>query len=227
MTCAASANDAGRASNGVRGPRRRFPTPSPYEQILAATAKVVAAEGYEQAKIESICALVGISTERFREEVKSKQEAVLRAVDAYTDRVIGDCKAAFEEATNWPQAVWAVSTVFTDWAACEPCFARLWIVEMAGAGEPAQKLMGELLDTFSMFLEPGFEQLGRKGVEKGSLGEKIGERLLALLHEHIVGHSAKTLPRVAPDLTRIALTPFIGEAETERLVAERLAEEQQ
>jgi AcrR family transcriptional regulator len=225
MTCAASAHHAGRASDGVRGPRRRFRTPSPYEQILAATAKVVATEGYEQASVESICALIDIPTERFEEEVESKQQAVLRAVDEFADRVIGDCKLAFEKATSWPDAVWAVSTTFTDWGACEPCFARLGIVEIRGVGESGQRLIGELLETFAMFLDPGYEQFADKGLKKGSLDTQMGERLLALLTEHIQRHSAKTLPRIAPELTHIALAPFIGDAEAQRFVAKRLAEE--
>lgn len=227
MMCPASANDAGQASNGIRGSRRHFRTPSSHEQILAATAKAVAIEGYEQASVESICALSGIPTELFRAHFKSKREAVLKAVDEFADRVIGDCKVAFEKANGWPEQVWAVSTVFTDWGACEPYFARLGIVEMEGAGKPAKKLKDELLDTFAMFLDPGYEQLADKGLKKGSLDKQIGAQLDALLSEHIQRHSATTLPSIAPDLTRVALAPFIGEQDAERFVEERLAEEQQ
>lgn len=185
----------------------------------------MAEEGYERASVKSICASYGISTALFQAHFASKQEAVLRTVEEFADRVIGDCKVAFEQAKSWPEGVWAVSTVFTDWGACEPCFARLGIVEMGGAGKPAQKLMGELLDTFAMFLDPGYDQFAYKGLKKGSLDEEIGDRLNAVLSEHIQRHSAQTLPRIAPNLTRTALAPFIGEAEAERFVEERLAEE--
>lgn len=227
MACPPTADDAGQASNGIRGLRRRFRTPSLNEQILAATAQVVAEEGYERASVESICTFLEILPEDFHAHFESKQAAVLCAVEEFADRVIGDCTRAAAKAESWPEEIWAASTVFTDWGACEPCFARLGIVEMAGAGRPAQVLMGELLETFAMFLRPGYEQSAHKGLEKGSLDGEIGERLNALLSEHIQRHSAKTLPRIAPDLTRIALAPFIGGGEAKRFVEERLAEEQQ
>ncbi len=193
--------------------------------MLAATAQVVAEEGYEQAGVESICAPLGISTELFQEHFTSKQKAVLDAVDEFSDRVIRDCKVAFEQAESWPMGIWAVSTVFTDWGACEPHFARLALVEMGGAGEPAQELLGELLHTFAMFLDPGYEQFAEKGLTKGSLDEEIGNRLNAFLSEHVQRHSAETLPRIAPDLTRMALEPFIGSEAAERFVAEKVAAE--
>lgn len=197
------------------------------EQILAATARIVAEEGYERANVESICALIDLPTARFHEHFESKREAVLRAVEEFADRVIGDCSDAAAAANSWPEEVWAMSTVLTDWGACEPYFARLWFVEMAGAGEPARKLMGELLDTLAMFLDPGYERLADTGLKHGSLDEQIGDRLNAVLSNHIQRRSARTLPRIAPDFTRIALTPFIGDAEAERFVAERLAEERE
>jgi AcrR family transcriptional regulator len=238
MPSAASAHDAERASSDLRSKRRRFRTPSLHEQILAATANVVAAEGYEQASVEAICALVGIPPQRFFEHFESKRAAVIVAVEEFADRVIGDCRDAAVAAKSWPEGIWAASTVFTDWGACEPCFARLGIVEIAGAGRPGQVLMGELLTAFATFLHPSSSEthaerelkMGMEmemGMGMDSRDKEIGERLLALLHEHIVRYSAKTLQRIAPDLTRIALAPFIGDAEAERFVAKRLAEERQ
>lgn len=175
--------------------------------------------------MESICTFLEILPEHFHAHFESKQAAVLCAVEEFADRVIGDCTRAAAAAESWPQEIWAASTVFTDWGACEPCFARLGIVEMAGAGRPAQVLMGELLETFAMFLRPGYEQSANEELKMGSLDKQIGERLNAMLSEHIRRHSAKTLPRIAPNLTRAALAPFIGSAKAERFVEDRLAEE--
>jgi AcrR family transcriptional regulator len=231
----ASSGDGGQSSDGVRGPRRRFQAPSPYVQIYAAIATAIARRGYKKATVKWICSLAGIPIELFQAHFKSKQQAVLETVEEFADRVIGDCTVAFEKAAdnNWPWQIWAVSTVLTDWGACEPYLAYLAIVGMRDAGKPAQELMDELLDTFARFLQPGYEQFASKGLKQGSLDKEIGGQLLALLREHLQRrprHSrspARTLPSIAPDLARIALAPFIGEAEAERFVAERLAEEQQ
>jgi AcrR family transcriptional regulator len=231
VVCPPSADDGGQASNGIRGPRRRFRTPNLQEQILAATAQVVAEEGYEQATVESICAPLGIPTDLFQAHFKSKQEAVLSAVEAVVDYVMPDCQKAFVAAKSepkgvwsWPEGVWAATKVFTDWAACEPSFACLGIVELPRAGLQGEKLTLDLIDTFALFLAPGYELLGEQSAI-GSLDAEVGEQLLQTLRTQIERDSPQSLPGIAPELARIALAPFVGAAAAERFVAEKVAAE--
>lgn len=211
---------------GIRGRRRRFPTPNAHERIHAATAAVVAAEGYERATVEAICAAAEISTQSFAEHFRGKLEATLSAVESAADHVMADCRAAFASAPGWPEAVWAATGVFTDWAACEPAFARLALVEMPKAGRPAQELMRSLIDAFALFLAPGYRLAGGLAIPPGSLDAAIGEAELALLREHVLRESPETLPAIAPELASAALAPFLGARGAQRFVAERVAAEQ-
>jgi AcrR family transcriptional regulator len=226
------------ASSGTCGVPRRFPTPNVHEQIHAATAKAVAESGCEAASVEAICALAEIPPSRFREHFAGKLEAVLSAVEAVADHVMADCQYAFvaaesaEGAWSWPEGVWAVVRTFTDWAACEPSFARLAIVELPNAGPQGEELMRELIDAFALFLAPGYSLLGERAAAIGedapaigSLDAEVGAKLLQRLQEHIERDSPQTLPSIVPDLVQIALAAFIGAAAAERFVAERLAAE--
>lgn len=204
---------------------RRFPTPNIHERIHAATASVVAAKGYRQASVEEICVAAEVSVETFHEHFPGKLEAVLSAVETAADYVMADCRAAFAAAGDWPEAVWAATVVFTDWAACEPAFAELALIAMMKAGPPAQELMDSLIDAFALFLSPGYRLAGAQALQAGSLDADIGAELLALLRAQVLQESARTMPAIAPELARTALAPFISPATAERVVAEQLAAE--
>jgi AcrR family transcriptional regulator len=197
---------------GAAGRPRRFPTPNLHERIHAATAAEVAASGYEQARVESICATAEISADAFHGHFPGKLEAVLSAAEAIADHTMADCRAAFAAAQSWPEAVWAASTVFMEWGASEPAFSRLVFVEMLKAGPQAVELMDSLIDAFALFLAPGYRIVGERAIPAGSLDVQVGNELLALLREHVLRESPQTLPTIAPELTRVALAPFLGEA---------------
>jgi AcrR family transcriptional regulator len=214
------------ALGGAAGRSRRFPTPNVHERIHAATAAEVAAVGYEQARIEAICAIAEISVETFHEHFPGKLEAVLCATEAIADHTMADCRAAFAAAHSWPEAVWAASKVFTEWGASEPAFARLAFVEMPKAGPPAVELMDSLIDAFALFLAPGYRVADERAIPAGSLDAEIGNDLLALLRERVLHESPHdTLLTITPELTRAALAPFLGEAAAARFVQRMAAEE--
>lgn len=219
---------AGDASDCLRGARRRFPTPNAHERIHAATAAAVLAAGdYRQTSIEAICAIAEVSAATFEEHFPDKLAAALSAVETFADHVMADCHAAYAAAEDWPEAIWAVMAVATDWGASEPAFARLALVEIATAGAPAQELTDSLLDAFCLFLAPGYELDPQHRLPAGSLDEEIGAQVLALLRGQAQRESPQSLPKIVSALTHVALDPFIGRGATERLVVRQLAAEQE
>jgi AcrR family transcriptional regulator len=210
---------------GVRGRLRRFPTPNEHERIHAAAASVIVAKGYGEARIEEICVAAEVSAEAFHEHFPGKLEAVLSAVETAADCVMADCQAAVARASTWPEQVWAATVVFTDWAACEPAFAELALIEMMKAGPPAQELMDSLVDAFALFLAPGYSLAGERTLQPGSLDAAIGAALLALLRAHVLHESPRTMPAIAPELACAALAPFLGAAAAADFVAKQLAAE--
>jgi AcrR family transcriptional regulator len=198
---------------------RRFLTPNVHERIHAATAAVVARAGYEQASVKEICRLADVSPETFAEHFADKRQAVLSAVEAAADSVMGACHAAVAGARSWPEAVWLAALAFTDWGASEPDFCSLALIELVKAGPQADELLCSLVDAFCLFLAPGYELAGGS-LPAGSLDAAIGADLLALLRKHMRKDCAQTLPQLAPTLVRVALAPFLGAAEAQRFVAE-------
>ncbi len=211
------------AHGGIRGKPRCFPTPNVHERIHAATAAAVTASGYAQASVEEICAGAEVTPAIFHEHFRGKPEAALSAVEALFDHIMADCWAAAEARIDWPESVWAVLATLTDWCASEPSFARLALVEMFEAGQPARDLMDSLMDAFCVFLAPGYELVDVSRHPVGSLDAAVGSEIFAMLRERLVHSSARTLPAIVPELTRSALAPFLGSTEAELFVAAKVA----
>jgi AcrR family transcriptional regulator len=183
-----------------------------HQRIQAAVALVVAAHGYEATTVQDICAQAHISTRTFYEHFSGKQEAALSTLEAGVDLAMADCRAAFQAAPTWPEAIWAAFEVYTDWFAGEPAFARLAVVEMLTAGQPALELMQSLMDAFAMFLKPGYAFAPEGGPSQAVVDETVANAVFGLLHEHLVRESAETVPRILPEIVRTVLAPFLGVA---------------
>lgn len=204
----------------IRRATPRFVVHNTHEQIQAATVRAVAAKGYQATSVRDICVEAQISARKFHEHFTSKEEAVLTAVEAGVDQVMGACHDIADSAFSWPDAVWDGLEDFIEWMVCEPAFARTTIVELLAIGPPAIELLRSLMDAFAIFLKPGYELVDTP--EPGLLDEAITGHVFELLHTHLSHDSVETIRSIHPELVRITLTPFLGPDATESYIASRL-----
>lgn len=207
-------------SSGPSGSSRRFPRRTATERIQAATATAIAATGYEQTTVEAIRSIAEVSPEVFDECFSDKAKEAVLAVEAASDQAMGECRLLAAAASSWPESIWAVLTVLTDWGVCEPAFAQLALVEVAKAGPEAVELMDSLIDTFGLFLSGGYRHARPQPLPVGSLDFEIGAEALAVAHRHVLYESPETLPTIRSELAKVVLSPFLGADEAERLIAE-------
>jgi AcrR family transcriptional regulator len=212
---------SGPRSEGIR--RRALMMRNPHERIEAATARAIAAHGYEATTVEEICGEAQISRETFHEHFKNKQEAAMSALETSADQVMTDLREIFKATATWPEAIWESIGAVLEWMVHEPAFARLALVEMLSAGEPALELMQSLMDAFAMFLEPGYEMLLEKTSSKRLVDETVANAIFGLLHEHIVREGTEALPDLRPEMVRTILTPFLGAEKAAAFVSARSA----
>lgn len=206
-------------------PRRMFVAHNVHERIQKATARAVSTHGFADTTVQDICAEAQVSTEVFHEHFSSTQEATVSALEAGVDRVMQDLRETFNTAPDWPEAIWRTFSAYLEWFANEPAFGRLAVVEIMAAGEPALELMQSLMDTFAMFLEPGYELAPTKAPSRGLIDETVGNNVFGMLHEHITRESSETAPVLLPEMVRKVLTPFIGAEAATKFVAERRAKQ--
>jgi AcrR family transcriptional regulator len=202
-----------------------------HERIQIAVAQTIATRGYESTSVHDICAAAHISSRIFYEHFAGKQDAALSTLEAGMDRVMADCRAVFRAAPNWPEAIWATFEVYAEWIAGEPAFARLALVELFAAGEPALELLQSLMDALAIFLKPGYVFLKSEHDRATTdaspqrsqqlLDEMVGNAVFGLLHAHITRESPETVAKIVPELVRQILTPFLGAQEAAEAIERR------
>jgi AcrR family transcriptional regulator len=198
---------------------RRFVVHNTHEQIQLAAMRVVAAKGYHATSVRDICAEAHMSARSFHEHFASTEEAVLTAVEAGVDQVMGACRLAIADTPSWPDRVWEGLENIIDWIIAEPAFARTSIVELLAVGPAAIELLRSLMDSFALGLAPGYELIDTP--QAGLLDEPITGRVFELLHTHLTHNSSESVRSLQPELVRTTLTPFLGPQATEELIARR------
>jgi AcrR family transcriptional regulator len=204
----------------VPNPSYRFVPHNEHERVQVAVAQTIATLGYEAATVGDICATGGFSAQTFQEHFPGKREAVIDTLEASADRRMTSCREAFETFSTWPESIWATLQAHTDWMAANPSFARLGLVEILAMGPLGQALLLSLLDTFAIFLAPGYDLAPPGTPEARVLDEEVAGGVFKLMHRHVMRDCPETLPTLMPQMGLVVLTPFLGAERAAAFVAE-------
>jgi AcrR family transcriptional regulator len=182
-------------------------TLSQRERIVRAAAKVVVERGYESLSIPAISAAAGTSNQTFYENFNGKREAFIAAYDIVCEKAFRVAAEAFESGTDGPEAVGTALRALAEYIAEERTYARLAFVEMMAAGPLALDRNEEMMTRVLSF----FELEGAKGLG-GKVPRVVLEATAAgvwfVVQREIASDRDKALPGTAPELARLALTPF-------------------
>lgn len=182
-------------------------TLSQRERIIRAAAKVVVERGYESLSIPAISAAAGTSNQTFYENFNGKREAFIAAYDIVCEKALRVAAEAFESGADGPEAVGTSLRALAEYIAQERTYARLAFVEMMAAGPLAldrnEEMMTRVLSFFELDVAKG---LGGK-VPRVVL-EATAAGLWFVVQREIAADRDKALPSTAPELARLALTPF-------------------
>ncbi len=123
---------------------------------------------------------------------------------------------------SWAQAVHAALGGLLDYLARSP-FTRACFVDELHAGVAALERRDRALDRFADFLEPGYSQ-SPQGSEalSGVVSEAVSGGVYELIRRRVAEGRIASLPAALPEVTVLALAPFVGPEEAERLAARPL-----
>lgn len=189
------------------------------ERLLAAVAQLVAEHGYAGTTIRQIADTASVSRRTVYEQFTGKEDVFATAyvaLDDHLGRLMADAAEAEEE---WPERVGAAFAALIRFLSSSPNFARLYLIEVAAAGEPLvaarEKAAGRLVD----LLAPGREYAqGREPAE--GIEEALAGGIIVLLTRRVVAGEASQLTDFTPAVIEFALTPYLG-VEAARGVAAR------
>jgi AcrR family transcriptional regulator len=179
-------------------------------RLINATAEVTAARGYQHATAGAIVATARVAKPVFYQHFSGKQAATLEAQEVATQYVLARCQRAYFSADEWPQRIWRLLATLVALVSANPAMSNLCLVESYRAGVAAIRRAEEVARSFTIFLEEGFHY----GTDGGSLPRLVPQAVVGAISEILqrcaIARDWAEIPRCLPQLTYIALAPFVG-----------------
>lgn len=191
------------------------------ERIMRAVAALSCERGYASLTMPAITARAGVSNQTFYEHFKNKHEAFMACYDRVSRRAIGATLHSFQAAPDWPRAIRASLRTLLGIVAAEPQFARLALFEVLAAGRSARRSAEARMEAYSAVLDPGFH-LRADGPPR-VVGALIAGGVWGVVQSHVLHGRARRLPELTPQLTYLALAPFVGAEHAARVALEEPA----
>ncbi len=176
---------------GRHGLPREFVAHNQRERLIAGLAEAVAENGYAGTTIAHITRHAAVSRRTFYEHFNSKDECFVAAYDTVMTEFSERIEDAFQQESEWPQAVRAGLAAMLSFLAAEPNLARLSMVEALVAGP----VVVERYDAAIRGLVP-------------------------LISRRIIAGRTEELEQLLPDLVEFTLTPYLGTAEAAKIARE-------
>jgi AcrR family transcriptional regulator len=192
----------------VAAPSAAAPAGGHRERIMRAVAAISCEEGYSALRMPSIARRAGVSNQTFYEHFQNKHEAFLACYDRSSRRVLAALLQSFQAAPDWPHAVRASLATLLAHIAAEPEFARLGLFEILAAGADARRRADDRAAALTAMLTPG-APLDTPAPPR-LLGALVAAGIWGVIQHHIVHGRTSRLPELTPQLTYMALAPFVG-----------------
>jgi AcrR family transcriptional regulator len=179
-------------------------------RMLEAMTRVVVRKGYVHTTVADVVELAGVSRRTFYEQFTDKEACFLAAYDTAASAVLDDVAAAVRAhpGGGWRDRLRRALEAYTAVLAAEPEVARLFLVDVLGAGTPAVDLRRTVLDRFveqyrAMRTAAAGEDPELAEVPDAMLRALVGA-INELVQEHIAAHGAATLPELTPTLLDVS-----------------------
>jgi AcrR family transcriptional regulator len=214
----------GKASRQPAGPEpvsRDAAAADQRRRILAATAELIAKQGYQETTMEEIVRQAKVGYATFYKHYPDKEAAFLALLDAATERTVARVEAAFErEEGPWADRVGAALGVLFEDVAAHPDAARAVLVEAVAAGSDAAAKHEAALKRLAPLLRPGRQLNPRQAELPESLEETLAGGVVWVLGQRLIGGEADKLRGLLPETLEFVLRPYIGEDEAAREAGE-------
>jgi AcrR family transcriptional regulator len=186
-------------------------------RILAAVPEAVAAHGFDRTFVRHIVEQARISRPTFYELFDDRFAAFRAAYEHAFDCLLARLEWACEAQRRWPQKVSAAVSAALVFSAAEPAAARLIAVGPLATGATTTALRNRSLERLIPPLRAG----RKKFPEAASLPSHTEQALLggicSVIAERLHAGEQDSLPTLAPQLTQLTLTPYLGATEARRI----------
>lgn len=184
---------------------------SPRARMLLGVTRAVAEKGYAAATVSDVVRIAAVSRRTFYEQFTDKEDCFLEAYRAGTEIVIADILEALREFPDeaWRARVTAAIGAFTRTLASEPDFARVFFVDVLGAGPRAVEERRRSFDLFAANWRFLVDRAERQEETIGRVPDLVLHALVGAIAElvlrHILSDGAASLPELTPALSELSV----------------------
>ncbi len=175
-------------------------------RMLDAMTRVVVRKGFAHTTVADVVELAGVSRRTFYEQFADKEACFLAAYDTAAKAVLDDIAAAVREVADagWRDRLHRGLETYTAVLSAEPEAAKLFLVDVQGAGPRAVELRRQVLDRFVEH----YRALRSEDPELAQVPDPMLRALVGgineLVQDHIAREGAATLPALTPTLEDVA-----------------------
>lgn len=193
------------------------------QRLLAGVARVAAEKGYAAMSVADVVSVAGVAREVFYAQFRSKEDAFLSAQAYALEMSVSRSAASFFSEQPWPNRVWNGIRALLDYFAGVPDLAALDCTESYAAGNAAIRRSFEARMAFTLFLEDGYRQRPEAERLPRLCSEAIAGAILEpMRHLTVEGRTAQA-QMLTPQITYVAIAPFIGAQKALELVEAKCA----
>lgn len=196
------------------------------ERIIDALAAVCARKGYRATTVGDVIAEAGVSRRTFYDLFTSKQQCFLVAYDVLMERVLVAVEGAYRTCEGaWSQRMTSALRALLELFAADPNCARLVIVEVLAAGQPALECRHAALGRFAGLFDPVNSELPLAAAERELVARAVIGGVAEALYSRIAAGQSERLAEAGADLAYCVLVPYLGHKEALKASASRLLNE--
>ncbi len=201
---------------GRHGLPRVFVAENQRERLLNGVVEAVAEHGYNATTIAGITAAAKISRRTFYEYFEGKEDCFAAAYEMIEAHVLDSMLTAPGAGEEWPERVRARLAALLDVLARDSAVARCFLIEPLAAGGEIAVRYREAMQLLAGTLrpEPPPSELDMEVRDQALVGG-----IATLIVRRLNSGGARRLPELLPDLTELALAPYLGRAEAKRQAA--------
>jgi AcrR family transcriptional regulator len=190
-------------------------------RILAATAELIARQGYQETTMEEIVRRAKVGYATFYKHFPDREAAFLALLDAATERTVARVEDAYKrEEGPWPDRLGAALGALFEDVAAHPDAARCVLVEAVAAGAEAAARHEAALKRLAPLLRGGRELNPRQAQLPESLEETLCGGVAWVLGQRLMAGEAGKLRGLLPETLEFLLRPYVGEEEAAREAGE-------
>ena len=203
-------------------PRRSAPEVSENHRlrIIFATAEIVSPHGYAATTVAEITRAAGIDGRVFYKLFAGKRDAFAAVREFAFQNAMAVTAGAFFVGEDWPQRVWQAGATFTQYLQEHPALTHACVVESHAGGAAAAQRLQDLVAGFTIFLQEGYGYRPLRSAPSRVALDAVAQGNFEIVYRQARTSSRPAMAGVLAHLAYVSLTPFVGAAKADELIAQ-------